>query len=127
VTLVPYSLTGMAGGACDIRVKAVTEYRAYSVGGDGHFTGCAPLTCANDAEAIAQARMLVDDFHAAELWTGARLVERLSLVGTKFPELVGQGNQTAVAHPIQAEALERDSAPLSPTDRDASKRKPPPI
>jgi allophanate hydrolase subunit 1 len=78
----------MAGGACDIRGKAVTEYRAYSVGIDGHFTGCAPLTCANDAEAIARARMLVDDFHAAELWTGARLVERLSLVGTKFPEPV---------------------------------------
>jgi hypothetical protein len=88
VTPVLFSPTRMAGGACDIRGKAVTEYRAYSVGIDGHFTGCAPLTCANDAEAIARARMLVDDFHAAELWTGARLVERLSLVGTKFPEPV---------------------------------------
>ena len=94
----------------------MTEYRAYSVGGDGHFTGCAPLTCANDAEAIAQARMLVDDFHAAELWTGARLVERLSLVGTKFPEPVSQikvrqeslGNETRwAARPDEVEARPR--------------------
>jgi hypothetical protein len=39
--------------------------------------GFEPLDCAEDAEAIAQARQLVDNYHAMELWSGARLVERI--------------------------------------------------
>jgi hypothetical protein len=51
------------------------EYRIYQVGIDGHFIGYEPLICANDAEAIAKARRLVDR-HAVELWSGPRLVIR---------------------------------------------------
>jgi hypothetical protein len=54
----------------------MAEYRAYTVGPDGHFNGIEPLTCANDAEAIEKARQLVDG-HDVELWSGERLVIRL--------------------------------------------------
>ena len=50
----------------------VAEYRAYSVGRDGHFDGIEPLTCADDAEAIEKAKQLVDG-QDVELWKGARL------------------------------------------------------
>jgi hypothetical protein len=54
----------------------VAEYRAYTVGRDGHFIGIEPLTCADDSEAIEKAKRLVDG-HDVELWSGARLVIRL--------------------------------------------------
>jgi hypothetical protein len=38
----------------------VAEYRAYTVGRDGHFNGIEPLNCADDAEAIEKAQRLVD-------------------------------------------------------------------
>ena len=54
----------------------MAEYRAYTVGRDGHFIGFEPLVCANDAEAIEQAKRLIVN-HAVELWSGERLVIRL--------------------------------------------------
>jgi hypothetical protein len=57
----------------------VADYRAYTVGLDGHFTGFEPLICADDAEAIARATQLVDG-HDIELWSGQRLVARLKAV-----------------------------------------------
>jgi hypothetical protein len=54
----------------------VAEYRAFTVGRDGHFSGFEPLICADDAEAIAQAKRLVGD-NDVELWSGGRLVIRL--------------------------------------------------
>jgi hypothetical protein len=54
----------------------VTEYRAYTVGRDGHFNGFEPLVCADDAVAIEKAKRLVDG-HDVELWSGERLVIRL--------------------------------------------------
>jgi hypothetical protein len=53
------------------------EYRAYTVGVDGHFIGFEPLKCANDAEAIEKATRLLDG-HDVELWSGERLVVRLT-------------------------------------------------
>jgi hypothetical protein len=53
------------------------EYRAFTVDIDGHFIGFEPLKCANDAEAIEKAKRLVDG-HAIELWSGERLVTRIS-------------------------------------------------
>jgi hypothetical protein len=53
------------------------EYRAYTVGIDGHFIGFEPLICHDDAEAIEKAKRLVDG-HDVELWNGDRLVTRIS-------------------------------------------------
>ncbi len=36
----------------------MAEYRAYTLGCDEHFTGFEPLVCADDAEAIEQAKRL---------------------------------------------------------------------
>lgn len=55
----------------------MTEYRAYTVSSDGHFIGFEPLACADDAEAIARAGQLVHGYHSIEVWSGARLVQRL--------------------------------------------------
>jgi hypothetical protein len=52
------------------------EYRAYFIGHGGHIISQTPLVCAGDAEAIQQAKYLVDGF-AIELWSGDRLVTRL--------------------------------------------------
>lgn len=43
----------------------MTEYRAYAIGLDGHFTGVEPLICADNAEAIEQAKRLADVRHRA--------------------------------------------------------------
>jgi hypothetical protein len=39
----------------------VADYRAYTVGRDGHITGFEPLVCADDAEAIEKAKCLIED------------------------------------------------------------------
>ena len=54
----------------------VAEYRAYVVGHDGHFLRFEALICADDAEAIAKAKRLVD-YYDVELWSGDRFVTRL--------------------------------------------------
>jgi hypothetical protein len=53
------------------------EYRAYLIGGDGHFTRFRGFTCTNDANAIQWAKQLVDG-HDIELWSGKRFVARLA-------------------------------------------------
>jgi hypothetical protein len=55
----------------------MAEYRAYTVGIDGHFVGFEALVCADDVEAINEAKRLVDG-HDIELWSGVRLVIRLN-------------------------------------------------
>jgi len=54
----------------------VTEYRVYFVGSDGHFVRFVGLSCPGDAEAIEQARMLLDS-QDIELWSGDRFIIRL--------------------------------------------------
>jgi hypothetical protein len=61
----------------------MADYRAYSVGLDGHFVGYEPLVCADDSEATDKARRLVDG-HDIELWSGTRLVARLEASKTKI-------------------------------------------
>jgi hypothetical protein len=56
-----------------LQPPVMPEYRAYAVGDDGHFTGYEPLTCANDEEAIAKAKIL-SQRHGVEIWNGPRLV-----------------------------------------------------
>jgi hypothetical protein len=60
----------------------VAEYRLYTVDGGGHFRGFELLVCANDAEAIDQAKRLVVG-HAIEFWCGERLVIRLEAKAKK--------------------------------------------
>jgi hypothetical protein len=38
----------------------MTDYRAYTIGRDGHLIGFDAMICANDAEAIETAKRLVD-------------------------------------------------------------------
>lgn len=54
----------------------MAEYRAYTVGVDGHFMGFEPLVCRDDAEAVTTAKRMVDR-HAIEVWSGERFVVRL--------------------------------------------------
>jgi hypothetical protein len=53
------------------------EYRAYTLGEDGHFIGFEPLVCASDEEAVERARLMAKKF-PIELWSGPRLVTRLA-------------------------------------------------
>ena len=55
----------------------MAEYRAYTVGIDGHIVGFEALVCADDVEAIKEAKRLVDGLDI-ELWSGVRLVIRLN-------------------------------------------------
>jgi hypothetical protein len=55
----------------------MAECRAYTVGIDGHIVGFEALVCADDVEAINDAKRLVDG-HDIELWSGVRLVIRLN-------------------------------------------------
>jgi hypothetical protein len=55
----------------------VAEYRAYTVGHDGRFAGFEAFVCADDHEAIGKAERLLDG-QDIELWSGPRLVKRLS-------------------------------------------------
>jgi hypothetical protein len=58
------------------RAQGMAEYRAYTVGLDGHFVGSRILTCSDDVEAIEKARQFVES-HEIELWSGDRFVSRL--------------------------------------------------
>jgi hypothetical protein len=49
------------------------EYRVYVIGSDGHFFNSVPLECADDSEAMEQAKQLVDG-HDVELWQRDRKV-----------------------------------------------------
>ena len=51
------------------------EYRVYVIGSDGHFRSSLELECADDDEAMEQAKMLVDG-HDVELWQRARKVAK---------------------------------------------------
>jgi hypothetical protein len=60
-----------------VRKAGMAEYRAYTIGIDGHIVGFEALVCADDVEAINDAKRLVDG-HDIELWSGVRLVIRLN-------------------------------------------------
>jgi hypothetical protein len=53
------------------------EYRVYIVGSDGHFSNVFPLDCADDGEAMEQAKQLVDG-DDVELWQRDRKVATLN-------------------------------------------------
>jgi hypothetical protein len=57
-------------------LKAVQEYRAFTVGNNGHFVGFEPIICDDDNQAIEQAKRLLDG-HDIEIWCADRLVAKL--------------------------------------------------
>jgi hypothetical protein len=61
---------------CDHWIELVPEYRAYTVGLDGHFIGFEPLVCSDDGEAVSKAKQLLDG-HDIEVWCAERLVIHL--------------------------------------------------
>jgi hypothetical protein len=54
----------------------VAEYRAFTVGADGHFVGFEPIVCDTDDQAIERAKRLVKG-HGIEVWSGGRLIAKL--------------------------------------------------
>ncbi len=52
------------------------EYRVVFSGQDGRIVGQMPLSCADEAEAIRQAKQLAGGY-TIELWHGDRLVRRI--------------------------------------------------
>lgn len=54
----------------------MADYRAYTVGLDGHFINFQAFCCDDDPGAIEWARQFADG-HAVELWSGERFIARL--------------------------------------------------
>jgi hypothetical protein len=54
----------------------MADYRAYTVGSDGHFIDHQGFACDSDADATERARQLVNG-HDIELWSGERFIIRL--------------------------------------------------
>ena len=61
-------------------VHHVLEYRVYLIDSDGHFYQAVPLVCANDDEAIEQAKQLVNG-HDVELWQRDRKIAAFNKAG----------------------------------------------
>jgi hypothetical protein len=53
------------------------EYRAYIIGGDGHFIRVVELLCPDDDTAKEYAKQLVDG-HDVELWQGDRHIAKFN-------------------------------------------------
>ena len=64
---------GQTSGSGDFRVA---EYRAFTVGTDGHFVGFEPIVCDTDDQAIERAKQLLDG-RAIEVWCAERLIAKL--------------------------------------------------
>jgi hypothetical protein len=59
------------------RGSAVTYYRAYIVGEDGHFIESVNLDCTDDAAAVESAKRLVIS-RDVEVWQQGRMVTKLA-------------------------------------------------
>jgi hypothetical protein len=59
-----------------VRSASVADYRAYTIGHDGHFRDCETLSCDEERDAIEWAKQLITDY-AIELWCGERFVAKL--------------------------------------------------
>jgi hypothetical protein len=70
------------------------EYRAYIVSDEGHFIGCEQLVCANDSEAVEKAKRL-SERGPIELWSGPRLVARLSAPQTSADSVASRLTQAS--------------------------------
>jgi|SRR5665213_684360 len=57
-------------------VAAMSDYRAYRIGEDGHVASFRAFVCDSDTDAAVWAKQLFDGYDI-ELWSGDRLVARL--------------------------------------------------
>ena len=55
----------------------MAEYRAFTVGKDGHFVGFEPIVCDTDDQAIQRAKRHLDG-RDIEVWCADRMVKRLA-------------------------------------------------
>ena len=55
----------------------MTRYQAYFIGWDGQFMHYRAFACGTDEHAVEWAKQLMDQW-PVELWSGARMVKRLS-------------------------------------------------
>jgi hypothetical protein len=70
------STIDIAPGEPRIFRRTLFEYRAYSVGSDGHFKQCDEMICRDDSEAVAKAKRIISDSDI-EIWNRNRFVIRL--------------------------------------------------
>jgi hypothetical protein len=63
----------------------MVDYCAYIIGSDGRFYRSVPLDCVNDAEAIEQAKQLLDG-HDIEVWQLDRKVTMLDHMMKEVPK-----------------------------------------
>ena len=54
----------------------MADYRAFTVGADGHFVGFEPIVCDTDEQAVERARHLLDG-RTIEVWCAERLIAKL--------------------------------------------------
>jgi hypothetical protein len=45
----------------------MAEYRVYTLGSDGHFTGFKPLLCDDDTQAIEKAKQILDGHESLDV------------------------------------------------------------
>ena len=64
-------------GTVSVRIFRMAEYRAFTVGEDGNRAVSHEMVCREDGEAVARAKRLIDG-HDIEVWSGDRLVIRLT-------------------------------------------------
>jgi hypothetical protein len=69
-------------------VHAITDYRVYSVGRDGHFVSVKEISCADDADAMLMAWCLLDP-RPVEVWEHARFVGTLARFVVSYPSPCG--------------------------------------
>ena len=65
-----------ASSTFEDRIPQINEYRAYTIGPDGHITASRAFKCADDSDAIVWAKQLIDGYDI-ELWSGERFVARV--------------------------------------------------
>jgi hypothetical protein len=70
------SIVDIAAGDSRVPPRRLFEYRAYSIGSDGHFVECAEMICGDDGEAVAKAKGLLGASDI-EVWNHNRFVIRL--------------------------------------------------
>jgi hypothetical protein len=68
--------TKIIGIPAATEVKSMADYRAYTIGHNGHFSDCEARSWDQDSDAIEWAKRLVKGY-TIELWCGERFVAKI--------------------------------------------------